>query len=528
MDEKWVIDKLDGSNWITWKFQMRHLLLAKGLWGYVDGSETLREDASAQQQADFRKASQKAFSTIVMAISTSQLYLITSVEEPKNAWDALRDHYERDTLANKLMLKKQYFRTEMKEGTSIENHIKHMKELTDKLAAIGAPISDEDKVVTLLGSLPRSYSTLVTALEAWENVSLSYVQQSLVHEEQKLNGDTKLHSVNGRINAGQNTSALVGQAKGKNQFKKPRCYNCGQVGHFRRICPRKQEYHGTRGQHQARPAEVQVSDSDSEKAGAFAAMVKSPEMAKWILDSGATSHMTQTKELLSDYKKLDRPETVKLGNGNTVEAVGVGNAHLNMLFDDSKPKKATMYHVLYVPKLTCNLFSITAAALRGNTVKFGTTKCWIQDDKGYTQGVGSLVNKLYQLDSEPVLNEQVTVATDHGTENCIDQWHRRLGHLSEQTLQEMASKELVRGLTISKSSKMSFCEGCIEGKMHRKPYKPVKEIISKRKLQCVHSDVCGPMPKESIGGRKYFVTFIDDYSRCCQVYFLRHKSEVLV
>ena len=106
-------------------------------------------------------------------------------------------------------------------------------------------------------------------------------------------------------------------------------------------------------------------------------MVKSPEMAKWILDSGATSHMTQTKELLSDYKELDRPETVKQGDGNTVEAVGVGNAHLNMLFDDSKPKKASMYHVLYVPKLTCNLFSIRAAALRGNTVKFGTTKCWI-------------------------------------------------------------------------------------------------------------------------------------------------------
>ena len=100
MDEKWVIDKLDGSNWITWKFQMRHFLLAKGLWGYVDGSETLREDASAQQRADFREASQKAFSTIVMAISTSQLYLITSVEEPKNAWDTLRDHYERDSLAN--------------------------------------------------------------------------------------------------------------------------------------------------------------------------------------------------------------------------------------------------------------------------------------------------------------------------------------------------------------------------------------------------------------------------------------------
>ena len=112
-----------------------------------------------------------------MAISTSQLYLVTSLEEPKNVWDALCDHYERDTLANKSMLKKQYFRTEMKEGTSIEAHMKYLKELTDKLAAIGSSISEEDKVVTLLGSLPKSYSALVTALEARERVSLSYVQQ---------------------------------------------------------------------------------------------------------------------------------------------------------------------------------------------------------------------------------------------------------------------------------------------------------------------------------------------------------------
>lgn len=41
MDEKWTVDKLDNSNWSTWKFQMRHLLLAKGLWSLVDGSDEL-------------------------------------------------------------------------------------------------------------------------------------------------------------------------------------------------------------------------------------------------------------------------------------------------------------------------------------------------------------------------------------------------------------------------------------------------------------------------------------------------------
>ena len=77
MDEKWSIDRLDGKNWMTWKFQMRHLLLAKELWGFVDGTETLRDDMTPQQQEDHRKKSQKALSAIVMAVSTCQLYLIT-------------------------------------------------------------------------------------------------------------------------------------------------------------------------------------------------------------------------------------------------------------------------------------------------------------------------------------------------------------------------------------------------------------------------------------------------------------------
>ena len=97
VEEKWSIDKLDGNNWNTWKFQMKHLLLAKGLWQYVDGSATLAEDANEQAQADFNQKSQKSFSTIVLAISTSQLYLVTSCEGPQEAWEALRTNFERDS-----------------------------------------------------------------------------------------------------------------------------------------------------------------------------------------------------------------------------------------------------------------------------------------------------------------------------------------------------------------------------------------------------------------------------------------------
>ena len=71
----------------------------------------------------------------------------------------------------------------------MESHLKHMKEITDRLAAIGSPITEEDQVVTLLGSLPSSYATLVTVLKACiDNVKLDFVQQALIHEEQKRHG----------------------------------------------------------------------------------------------------------------------------------------------------------------------------------------------------------------------------------------------------------------------------------------------------------------------------------------------------
>ena len=187
---------------------------------------------NAQAQAEFRKRSQRAFSAIVLAISTPQLYLITSCEKPKDAWDALKNHFERGSLANKLFLKKQYFRTEMKEGTSVEVHLKHMKELTDKLAAIGAPIKEEDHVMTLLGSLPPSHSTLVTVLKACaDDIKLDFIQQALRHEEQKFRGQS-----------GQSSSRLQGDSALVGSFKRSvKNQKCKQPGHFRKDCPQRRQ-----------------------------------------------------------------------------------------------------------------------------------------------------------------------------------------------------------------------------------------------------------------------------------------------
>ena len=113
-----------------------------------------------------------------------------------------------------------------------------------------------------------------------------------------------------------------------------------------------------------------------------------------------------------DYREFEKPEKVGLGDGRSVEALGVGNVHLSMVFNVSDPKRAIVHQVLYVPKLACNLFSVRAAAAKGNIIKFGHSKCWIRDRNGKLRGMGSLVDKTYQLNCEPVTKEQVSAALE--------------------------------------------------------------------------------------------------------------------
>ena len=49
---------------------------------------------------------------------------------------------------------------------------------------------------------------------------------------------------------------------------------------------------------------------------------------------------------------------------------------------------------------------------------------------------------------------------------------------------------------------------------------------TKEHLEVVYSDVCGPMQVDSYGGNRYFVTFIDDFSRKLWIYLIKRKDEV--
>ena len=68
------------------------------------------------------------------------------------------------------------------------------------------------------------------------------------------------------------------------------------------------------------------------------------------------------------------------------------------------------------------------------------------------------------------------------------------------------------------------CEACTLGKQQRNSFPSGVSRRAKEPLQLVHTDICGPLETPSLGGNKYFITFIDDFSRKLWVYCIKEKS----
>ena len=169
----------------------------------------------------------KALATIVLTVQPSLLYLIGDPEDPSEVWQKLESQFQKRTWAHKLQLQRKLFSLRLKEGESVQEHIKAMTEIFDGLSVIGDPFSDEDRVVHLLASLPESYNVLVTALEANEAVPrMEVVTERLMHEERKL----KERVGSERSREGAMTGKQRPKAKG------PKCHHCGKFGHIRWNC----------------------------------------------------------------------------------------------------------------------------------------------------------------------------------------------------------------------------------------------------------------------------------------------------
>nr|GEX92167.1 retrovirus-related Pol polyprotein from transposon TNT 1-94 [Tanacetum cinerariifolium] len=100
-----------------------------------------------------------------------------------------------------------------------------------------------------------------------------------------------------------------------------------------------------------------------------------------------------------------------------------------------------------------------------------------------------------------------------------------VNHLNFVTINDLARKDLVRGLPRLKFEKDHLCSACQLGKSKKHTHKPKAENTNLEVLNTLHMDLCGPMRVQAINGKKYILVIVDDYSRFTWVKFLRSKDE---
>ena len=121
-------------------------------------------------------------------------------------------------------------------------------------------------------------------------------------------------------------------------------------------------------------------------------------------------------------------------------------------------------------------------------------------DLSYNLKIASMVNKLCEADL----------------------WHSRFCHIGIDTIARMSRLELIPKFDIIKGSK---CQSCVQAKQPRKPFKSLEEKRNLSPLDLIHLDLCEMNGLLTRGGKRYFMTFVDDATRFCYIYMLKTKDE---
>ncbi|SGY27823.1 BQ5605_C123g13318 [Microbotryum silenes-dioicae] len=242
----------------------------------------------------------------------------------------------------------------------------------------------------------------------------------------------------------------------------------------------------------------------------------------FVVDSGATSHMVSDKSLFTTYRHIAPTKIGGIAGG--INAIGTGN----IAFVAASGHPITLTGVLHTPGLFVNLLSVSRLC-DTDDVRVAFTKHGIDIDKnGHNIAEGTRLDEgLYLLDADHSKCQHIALLSRSQSSVPLLTLHRCLGHLAPSSIQKMVAAGLLEGLRAGYSDEeveKFVCNACLSAKGHRLPF-PDSDSHSSKRLGLVHSDVLS-LPERSLTGKRYLVTFLDDYSRKLWAYAIGHKSEV--
>lgn len=234
----------------------------------------------------------------------------------------------------------------------------------------------------------------------------------------------------------------------------------------------------------------------------------------WYLNCCATEHMTPHVSKINNFKNVIL--IVHMANEEKIQAEGKGD--ITVQFSDRNGGSTVeLTDVLFVPNVVANLLSVGRLVEKGLKISFINNEARISNIKGEVILTAFSKNRLYELEEQTL--------TLNLMNNNLSVWHRRFGHFNSDFI-----KTSLKNTAFQNFSKYyeESCPICTFHQMKISPFRYNFRVSTTRPLELIHSDIVGPIEPTSQGGSKYFVSFIDDYSRHTVVFPLKSTIDMLL
>ena len=299
----------------------------------------MEEPEDAVEKAKHQKDSIMAQRIIADSIKDHLIPYVSSKETPKEMFDALSKLYEGKNINRKMNLRTQLKNTKMQKGEMIQEYFSRISEIKEQLKAIGDTIDEDEFVMTALNGLARPWDAFIQSVcGRKEKLQFESLWEECIQEETRVANREALlardddqalaaHTKGGRkkpyfkreshresqpSNKYNNQEShsrnfqKKGQRKGRD-LSSIQCYHCDKMGHKANNCPvRKEEYKRKHKRQHAHIAEDEEPPmkmiKDHVLISALSGSVP-PGEDTWLIDSGASKHMTGKKNTLLYFRK---------------------------------------------------------------------------------------------------------------------------------------------------------------------------------------------------------------------------------
>jgi hypothetical protein len=525
------LPQLREGNYRTWAYEVECSLDYRDLWHHVQPEEEEVEAfddaasgevsgaAATSASGAASKGDRKALRLIQLA-ATDYMLTLEKCRTAREAWEALRLLFDRKSASRRIQLRKDMAALAKDPAETMLAYMGRATAIQRELAASSAQFSEQELVDAVLAGLPSEYGNTVEALSVSAiELTLDTVTPKLFEAESRVQRREKEEAK--AFAARQHTaqpSAQPAQQQAKQKKKRIRtCYRCNSPHHLIKDCPEPPK----EGERVPRKG---GGNSSAQFAVAWIASTTA-NSACWLLDSGASEHITNNRALLSDVREPTLSQRSIRGLAGSLEVKAVGKVVL-LSEVKGKMRQIVLRNVMYVPEAPANLLSVGRADQSGAQFTFKGTQCSVTQ-RGELLLKAALEGGVYTFRPTVTgLNGAYLATTSKETPEL---WHKRFAHLSYQALAQLQQGQMVTGMgvTAAQFSQMSdsVCGPCVQAKHQRKPFGSAAERAA-QPLELVHMDVCGPLTPTSHNGHRYFATFTDDASGFSVVKPLHLKSEV--